>query len=66
MQCEMIKESNGGIIMLGRLMAPAIRKMAAMNLNNFIGSIVSGEQAIRSTILYLKNDLFNGLNGGLR
>lgn len=50
--------------MISRLMAPALRKYAAIDLTKFIISIVSAEHAIKSTILKMKNELFNRENGG--
>lgn len=44
--------------MLGRLMAPAIKNMAAIDLTNFICAIVWSEYAINSVIRNLKQELF--------
>ena len=44
--------------MIGRLMAPAIEKMAAMDINRFIVSIVCAEHAMKNTIKTLKTELF--------
>ena len=46
-------------------MAPAIDKMAAIDLNNFIVTIVWSEFAIKNAILKLKNELFGKKPGGV-
>jgi hypothetical protein len=48
--------------MLGRLVAPAIKKMAAIDLTNFICAIVWSENAINSVILNLKQEWFRDKN----
>ena len=51
--------------MIGRLMAPAIEKMAAIDLKNFIFTIVLSEHAITCAILKIKNELFGKNHGGV-
>ncbi len=51
--------------MLGRLMAPAFDKMAAIDLKNFVRSITMAEYAIKVTITNLKQEFFGGFNGGV-
>jgi len=48
------------------LMAPAISRIAAIELRGFILSIVGAENAIRNVIVVLKNELFDDYRGGLR
>ena len=51
--------------MIGRLMAPAIEKMAAMDLTKFVVSIVCAENAMKNTINVIKNERFrNSKRGG--
>jgi len=50
--------------MIGRLMAPAIDRMAAIDLTNFIVAIVFSEHAIKSAIHKLKRDLFGERSWG--
>lgn len=44
--------------MIGRLMAPAIDRMAAIDLTNFIIAIAFSEYAIKSAIYKIKRDFF--------
>ena len=51
------KKTNGGNKMIGRLLAPAFDKMSAIDLTDFVISIVYSEQAINGAIYHLKNGL---------
>ena len=48
--------------MLGRLVAPAIKKMAAIDLTDFICAIVWSEYAMNSVVQNLKQELFGDKN----
>jgi hypothetical protein len=50
--------------MLSRIMAPAVDKIAAIEVKNFIGSIVGSEYAIKTAIIQLKIELIVKYNGG--
>jgi hypothetical protein len=50
--------------MIGRLMAPAIDKMAAIDMTNFIFAIVLSEHAIKCAIYKIKDELFGKNRGG--
>ena len=54
---------NGGNNMISRRMAPAIKRIVAMDLTNFIISIAWSELAIKNAILKIKDDLFNRKKG---
>ena len=48
--------------MLGRLMAPVIKKMAAIDLTDFVCAVVWSEYVISSVIQNLKQELFRDKN----
>ena len=48
--------------MIGRFMAPAIEKMAAIDVSKFICAIVVSELALRNAISKMKSELFRGDN----
>lgn len=52
--------------MLRRLMAPALEKVAAIDLSNFIMSTVCAEFAMKEVIKGLKDDLLGRTNGGCK
>ena len=45
-------------------MAPVIEKVTAIELTDFVSSIVKSEIAIRTTIAQLKHERTSGYNGG--
>lgn len=58
------ESDNGGMNMLGRQMAPAIKKIAAIDLTNFLLTIAWSELAIKNAIMKLKAEIFRGKRRG--
>ena len=51
--------------MLSRLMAPALNNIPAIDVTNFVTSIIDGEYAIRKAIIKLKIESIHELYLGL-